>query len=59
MNALAFWVPGTVLIVAGALLLGLQRIDLVAALAIIGLGAALETLGVLLWIRQRSPRRGR
>jgi hypothetical protein len=58
MNALALWIPGAVLIVAGALLLGLQRIELAAALALIGIGAALEALGVLLWIKQRSPRRG-
>lgn len=57
MNALALWIPGAVLIVAGALLLALQRIDLVSALTLIGIGVALETLGLLLWVKQRGPRR--
>jgi hypothetical protein len=57
MNALALWIPGAVLIVAGALLLALQRIDLVSALTLIGIGVALETLGLLLWLKQRGPRR--
>jgi hypothetical protein len=57
MNALVLWIPGAVLIVAGALLLALQRIDLVAALTLISIGVALETLGLLLWLKQRGPRR--
>jgi hypothetical protein len=53
MNALALWIPGSLLIVAGALLLAFGQLPLVPALAIIGSGAALETVGVLLWVRQR------
>ena len=58
MNALALWIPGTLLVMIGAVLLGLGRLDLPVALAVIGGGIALETVGTLLWIRQRkAPRR--
>ena len=57
MNPLVLWIPGTLLMMAGAVLLGLGRLDLTAALAVIGVGVALETLGTLLWIRQRRPPR--
>jgi membrane protein DedA with SNARE-associated domain len=56
MNALVLWIPGTSLIIIGALLLALGRLDLGVALAVIGIGIALETVGTLLWIRQRVPR---
>ena len=55
MNALVLWIPGTLLVMIGALLLGLGRLDLPVALAVIGSGIALETVGTLLWIRQRKP----
>ncbi|MEO8186061.1 MAG: hypothetical protein ABI580_01700 [Burkholderiaceae bacterium] len=55
MNALVLWLPGTLLVTIGALLLGLGRLDLAVALAMIGSGIALETVGTLLWIRQRKP----
>jgi hypothetical protein len=55
MNALVLWIPGTLLVIIGALLLGLGRLDLTVALALIGSGIALETVGTLLWIRQRKP----
>jgi membrane protein DedA with SNARE-associated domain len=55
MNALALWIPGTLLFVIGAVLLALDKLDLGAALAVIGVGVALETVGTLLWIRQRKP----
>jgi hypothetical protein len=55
MNALVLWIPGTLLIVIGAMLLALGRLDLSVALAVIGTGIALETVGALLWIRQRKP----
>jgi membrane protein DedA with SNARE-associated domain len=55
MNALVLWIPGTLLITIGALLFALGRFDLSLALAVIGVGIALETVGTLLWIRQRKP----
>jgi membrane protein DedA with SNARE-associated domain len=59
MNALVLWIPGTSLIIIGALLLALGRLDWAVALAVIGIGIALETAGALLWIRQRIPRHDR
>lgn len=55
MNPLVLWVPGTLLFVIGAVLLGLGRLDFEMALAVIGAGIALETVGTLLWVRQRKP----
>ena len=55
MNALVLWIPGTLLVIIGAVLLGLGRLDFSVALAVIGVGVALETVGTLLWIRQRKP----
>ena len=55
MNALVLWIPGTLLVIIGAILLGLGRLDFSVALAVIGLGIALETVGTLLWVRQRKP----
>ncbi len=57
MNALVLWVPGTALIIVGALLLALGTLEFNLALAVIGIGVALETVGTLLWIRQRKPPR--
>ncbi len=56
MNPLVLWIPGTLLFVIGAVLLGLGRLDFEVALAVIGAGIALETVGTLLWVRQRKPR---
>lgn len=58
MNALALWIPGTLLVLIGALLLVLGRLEFSVALAVIGCGIALETVGTLLWIRQRKPPAG-
>ena len=55
MNALVLWIPGTLVIILGALLLAFGRLDLGAAMAVIGIGIALETVGTLLWVRQRKP----
>ena len=55
MNPLVLWIPGTLLFVIGAVLLGLGRLDFGTALAVIGAGIALETVGTLLWVRQRKP----
>lgn len=55
MNALVLWIPGTLLVILGAILLALGRLDVDVALAVIGFGVALETVGTLLWIRQRRP----
>ena len=57
MNALVLWIPGTLLVIVGALLLALGRIDLTVALVVIGFGIALETVGTLLWVQQRKPTR--
>ena len=55
MNALTLWIPGTLLVILGAILLALGRLDFNIALAVIGVGIALETVGTLLWVRQRKP----
>ena len=55
MNPLVLWIPGTLLVILGAILLALGRLDVDVALAVIGVGVALETVGTLLWIRQRKP----
>ena len=55
MNALVLWIPGTLLVIIGAILLGLGRLDFSVALAVIGLGIALETVGTLLWVLQLKP----
>ncbi len=55
MNALVLWIPGTLLVIVGVLLLALGRIDLTVALVVIGFGIALETVGTLLWVLQRKP----
>ncbi|HVG04188.1 MAG TPA: hypothetical protein VM937_04520 [Burkholderiaceae bacterium] len=57
MNPLVLWIPGTLLMMVGAVLLAFGRLDLTVALAVIGVGVALETVGTLLWIRQRPPPR--
>lgn len=54
MNALALWLPGSLLLLIAVVLLALGRLDLPLGMAVAGAGLALETLGVLLWIRQRS-----
>lgn len=55
MNALVLWIPGTLLVILGAILLALGRLDVDVALVVIGAGVALETVGTLLWIGQRRP----
>ena len=55
MNALVLWVPGTLLVMLGAMLMALDRLDLNVALIVIGAGIALETVGTLLWVHQRKP----
>jgi len=54
MNALALWIPGTLLVVTGAVLLALGQLDLGVAIALIVVGGAVECAGVLLWARQRK-----
>jgi hypothetical protein len=53
MNALALWLPGA------ALLLATQQLDLASSRVLVGVGAAIETLGVLLWVHQRRTARPR
>jgi hypothetical protein len=54
MNALALWVPGTLLVIVGAVLLALGQVGFGAGLAIIVVGAVIESAGVLLWVKQRK-----
>jgi hypothetical protein len=54
MNALALWIPGTLLVVVGAVLLALGQVGFGAAIAIIVVGVAVESAGVLLWVKQRK-----
>ena len=54
MNSLALWVPGTLLVVVGAGLLLLDQVSFGAAIAIIVVGAVIESAGVLLWVKQRK-----
>jgi hypothetical protein len=53
MNALALWIPGTLLVV-GAVLLTLGQVGFGAAIAIIVVGVAVESAGALLWVKQRK-----
>jgi hypothetical protein len=55
MNALALWIPGSLLIIIGVLLLAFGQLPPTPALAIVGIGIAVETVGVVLWVRQRPP----
>jgi len=57
MNALALWIPGTLLVVVGAVLLALGQVGFGAGIAIIVLGAVIEAVGVLLWVKQRKTAR--
>ena len=58
MNALALWIPGTLLVVVGAVLLALGQVSFGAAIAIIVVGVAVESAGVLLWVKQRKAAKG-
>lgn len=57
MNALALWIPGTLLVVIGAVLLALGQVGFGAGIALIVVGAAVESAGVLLWVKQRKAAR--
>jgi hypothetical protein len=57
MNALALWIPGTLLVIVGAVLLALGQVGFGAAIAIIAVGVAVESAGVLLWVKQRKTAR--
>jgi hypothetical protein len=59
MNALALWLPGAALVMLGVLLFATQQLDLTSTFVLLGIGAAIETLGVLLWVRQRRTARPR
>ena len=54
MNALALWVPGTLLFLAGVVLLVLGHVSFNVGIVVVAVGLALETAGVLLWVRQRK-----
>lgn len=56
MNPYVLWVPGVALILTSAVLLGLDRIGMVSALIAMGIGVTIETIGVLLWRRERRRR---
>lgn len=55
MNPLVLWIPGTLLVVLGGILLALERLGVDVALVVMGAGVVLETVGTLLWIRERKP----
>ena len=57
MNALALWIPGTLLVVVGAVLLALGEVGFGTSIAIIVVGVAVESAGVLLWVKQRKTAR--
>ncbi|MGZ8273942.1 MAG: hypothetical protein ACXWUM_08495 [Burkholderiaceae bacterium] len=54
MNALALWIPGTLLFLAGFGLLMFGQVSFSVGIAIVAVGLALETAGVLLWVKQRK-----
>jgi O-antigen ligase len=56
MNPLLLWIPGTALLLIGVLLLVTGTASTTGALALIGIGAAIESAGVLLWARARGQR---
>jgi len=57
MNALALWIPGTLLVFVGVVLLALGQVGFGAGIAIVVVGAVVESAGVLLWVRQRKAAR--
>jgi len=59
MNPFLLWAPGVGLIIAGAVLLATGTVHGHSALALVGIGAAVETVGGLLWLRGRSARKPR
>ena len=54
MNPLVLWIPGTLLFLVGFGLLVLGHVSFGFGLAIVAVGLALETAGVLLWVKQRK-----
>jgi hypothetical protein len=56
MNPLLLWIPGTALLLVGVLLLVTGLVGTTGALLLIGIGAAVESAGVLLWVRARGQR---
>ncbi len=59
MNALALWIPGSLLIVIGVTLLALGRLEWIPALVVIAVGIGLESVGIVMWLRQRGSRNPR
>lgn len=59
MNPMVLWIPGTVLMLAGVLLVAADRVGLLPALVIIGLGITLESAGAWLWLRERRRKDSR
>ena len=57
MNALALWIPGTLLVFVGVVLLALGQVGFGAGIVIIVVGAVVESAGVLLWVKQRKAAR--
>jgi uncharacterized membrane protein YidH (DUF202 family) len=54
MNALALWIPGTLLFLAGVVLLVLGHVSFNVGIVVVAVGLALETAAVLLWVKQRK-----
>lgn len=57
MNPFLLWVPGTALIVIGVVLAGQGIVSMLAGLTIAGAGVLIESIGVVLWLRERRSRR--
>jgi hypothetical protein len=54
MNPWLLWIPGSLLIALGAISLGLRIVETPVAIAMLVIGAVLESSGVLLWTRERN-----
>jgi uncharacterized membrane protein len=53
MNPLLLWIPGTLLLLVGVALIFTQSVSFGAGIAIAMVGAVIESVGILLWIRNR------
>ena len=59
MNPFALWIPGTLLFLAGFVLLVLGHVGFGVGIAIVLFGIALESAGILLWLRERQASKKR
>jgi hypothetical protein len=54
MNPFLLWIPGFALIVVGAVLLATGSVGMAGSVALIIIGATIESTGVVLWVQQRK-----